>query len=131
MIERKCFTCNVKMKEETTSITTKWGDYKLTIEGVKAYVCPECNEKIYSYDETRMIQELSKNLSAIKKEEQPDVLNVSEVADLLRTSKQTIYNMIRDERLKPVKIGREWRFMRQDIESILKDRASIAARKKA
>jgi excisionase family DNA binding protein len=41
------------------------------------------------------------------------------VADLLRVSNQTVYNMIKDGRLHALKIGREWRFMRKDIESVL------------
>jgi excisionase family DNA binding protein len=77
-----------------------------------------------------MLQELGKSLANLSDEERPDLLNVSEVADLLRVSNQTVYNMIRDGRLKAVKIGRGWRFMRKDIESIIRpsDNFRIAAR---
>lgn len=119
MIKRKCFMCGTDMEEKTISTTAGWGKYKLTIEGINAYVCPECGEVTFSSDEIHMLQELGKSLADLSPEERPDLLNVSEVADLLRVSNQTVYNMIKDGRLKAVKIGREWRFMRKDIESIL------------
>jgi len=119
MIDRKCYVCGSVMKEKTVSISAGWGKYKLIIDGVTAFVCPKCGEEIFSSEETHMIQELGKNLSKTESVERPDILNVSEVADLLRVSNQTIYNMIKDGRLRPVKIGREWKFMRKDIENIL------------
>lgn len=119
MIKRKCFICGADMEEKVISTKAGWGKYKLTIDGVNAYVCPECGEITYSSEEIHMLQELGKSLSGLSEEERPDVLNVSEVADLLRVSNQTVYNMIRDGRLRAIKIGREWRFMRKDIESII------------
>lgn len=44
-----------------------------------------------------------------------DILNLNETADYLRVSKQTVYNMIKDGRIKVYKVGREWRFFRSNI----------------
>ncbi len=130
MMKWKCYICNSDMEEETISTTAGWGKYTLTIDGVKAHVCPECNETIYSSEEVHMLQELGKSLSDLSDEKRPDMLNVSEVADLLRISNQSVYNMIKDGRLRALKIGREWRFSRKDIESILNDTGDfqVAAR---
>lgn len=59
-----------------------------------------------------------------------DVLNLTEVADILRVSNQTIYNMIKDGRIKAVKFGREWRFNRKDIDAYINGSYDIAARNK-
>ena len=48
-----------------------------------------------------------------------DILNLEETAEYLRVSNQTVYNMIRDGRIKAYKIGREWKFLRADIMAYL------------
>ncbi|HCS73179.1 MAG TPA: DNA-binding protein [Clostridiales bacterium] len=118
MIERNCYVCGTKMEEKTVSTSAGWGKYNLTLGGINAFVCPECGETVYSSEEMHMMQELSKSL-AVLEQERPEVLNVKEVADLFRVSSQTVYNMIKDGRLNPVKMGREWRFIRKDIESVI------------
>jgi len=121
------------MEKKTTSINTGWGDYKLIVEGIGAYVCPKCGEVILEDKDSIMLQRLSKSLSEVPEEQKPDILNLTEVADLLRVTNQTVYNMIRDGRLKAYKVGREWRFLRKDIESFISDGDSfdIAARSKS
>ena len=42
----KCYICDHEMEEKTTSINTGWGDYKVTISGISAYICPECGEPV-------------------------------------------------------------------------------------
>ena len=44
-----------------------------------------------------------------------DILTLKETAEYLRVSGQTVYNMIKDRRIKTYKVGREWRFFRSDI----------------
>ena len=61
-------------------------------------------------------------------DERPDYLNVEETADLLRVSTQTVYNMIKSGRLKGPKFGREWRFLRKNLESLIQPDQAIAAR---
>lgn len=128
MENRVCFVCNEKMNKTETSIEAGWGKYKLTISGIEAFQCPKCGEKIFSMSEMKMIQELGKNLSYLSPDdERPVLLNLSQTADLLRVSNQTIYNMIRDGRLKAVKLGREWKFNRKDIESIMSGEVALIA----
>ena len=127
-----CYICNAEMEEKTTSINTGWGQYKLTVEGISSYVCPKCGEVVLEGKDAIMLQKLSKSLADIGDQQKPDVLNLTEVADLLRVTNQTIYNMIRDGRLKAYKVGREWRFFRKDVESFMSSGESfdIAARGK-
>ncbi len=128
----KCVACHEGTQEITTTFSSNWGDYTLTIQGVKAYKCPECDELIFSPEEARMIQNITAGFYDSKLREKPEYINVEEVADLLRVSNQTVYNMIRDGRLKATKVGREWRFSRSDVESLIKPAEgrdfSVAAR---
>lgn len=129
--KRICFICNTPMENKIISIKSSWGDYEIIIKGVKAYVCPNCGEKVFSPDDTEMIQEITEKLSEIKTKsiKKGDILNLTDVADLLSVSNQTVYNMIKDGRLKAYKIGREWRFIRKDIEGLLEpENIDIAAR---
>lgn len=132
MFERKCFYCGETMVETITKATCGWGKYKFTLEGITAYECPKCGEKVYDSEEAKLIQEIGRAFSALNANEripENEVLNVKETADLLRVSVQSVYNMIKDGRLKAVKVGREWRFMRKDLESILNPQAfQLAAR---
>ncbi len=128
MSNLNCFLCAANMNEEITEIKTKWGNYELVIKGVNGYVCPECGEKMFGPKEVDMIQNLTESLSELNRIEKPDILNVEEVAEELRVSGQTIYNMIKNGRLKAFKAGREWRFNRKDVESIKKGGLIAAAR---
>ena len=105
LMNKICYKCHGKMIEREIEITSGWGEYELEIKGVKAFVCEECGEN-----------------------ERPDYLNVEETADLLRVSTQTVYNMIKSGRLKGTKFGREWRFLRKNIESLIQPQHAIAAR---
>ncbi len=56
---------------------------------------------------------------------------MEEVAELLRVSNQTIYNMIKDGRLNASKIGREWRFPKSQIMGVMehgRKSSAVAAR---
>lgn len=116
----ECYFCGEQMELKTTSMETGWGKYDLVIKGVTAHVCPGCGNKIYSPEEVKMIQDISQGLSEAKSNtSKPDILNVEEVADLLRVTTQTVYNMLKDGRISATKVGREWRFPRQEIQAIL------------
>ncbi len=132
-MSKNCYICNTKMEQKQTSINTGWGQYKLTVEGVSAYVCPKCGEIVLEGKDSVMLQKLGKSLAEVSDEQKPDVLNLTEVADLLRVTSQTIYNMIKDGRLKAYKFGREWRFFRKEVEAFMTGGGSfdIAARSKS
>lgn len=120
----KCFMCGSDMKMVTRSINTGWGDYDLTIKGVKAHECTECDNVLYDPKEVNMIQNLCQGIFESTSISKPDYLNVEEVAGLLRVSNQSIYNMIKDGRLSAVKAGREWRFLKQDILKLLRPQSA-------
>ena len=122
-----CMICKKEMPQVTTTFNSNWGDYSVTIRGIKAYKCDECNELIFSSEEARMIQNITAGLADSSAEEKPDFLNVQEVADLLRVSNQTVYNMLKDGRLTAYKAGKEWRFSKEDVYSAMKDKNTISA----
>lgn len=75
-----------------------------------------------------MMEDISRGFAERPEDERPDYLNVEETADLLRVSTQTVYNMIKSGRLKGTKFGREWRFLRKNLESLIQPDQAIAAR---
>lgn len=109
-----CHECGSKMELCTTSKTFRYRGKEVELKGIEAYQCSECGERVYTDEEVAMIESLMHALSE-KSAPTIDVLNLEETAAYLRVSNQTIYNMIKDGRLKAYKIGREWRFLRQDI----------------
>jgi excisionase family DNA binding protein len=48
-----------------------------------------------------------------------ELLTAKQVQDLLKIDRTTIYRMLKDGRLNGVKVGQQWRFPREDVESIL------------
>ena len=111
------------MIEREIEITSGWGEYELAIKGVRAFVCEECGAISLRAEEVKMMEDISRGFA-----ERPDYLNVEETADLLRVSTQTVYNMIKSGRLKGTKFGREWRFLRKNLESLIQPDQAIAAR---
>jgi excisionase family DNA binding protein len=52
-----------------------------------------------------------------------EILTSREVMTFLRISKPTLYRMIRDGNLKAIRIGKNYRFLKGDIEDMLRLRA--------
>jgi excisionase family DNA binding protein len=48
-----------------------------------------------------------------------DILTARQVQNILKVDRITIYRMLRDGRLKGIKVGAQWRFMRQEVERML------------
>ncbi len=46
-----------------------------------------------------------------------DLLTLSEVSNFLKVPKSTIYKLARERRLPGHKVGKHWRFVREEIES--------------
>jgi excisionase family DNA binding protein/YgiT-type zinc finger domain-containing protein len=120
------------MELSTSSATFRFQGKEIELKGLETYICPNCGERIYTAQEAQMIEKL---MIALNKIEVPkiDVLNLEETARYLRVSNQTVYNMIRDGRIKAYKVGREWRFLRTDIltymnESSNQDYLAMAAK---
>lgn len=114
-----CFLCGKEMIKVKTTVAGGWKKYKLKIENVDAYRCDECNEEVLDTEEVKMIQEIGMSFSELEENKRPDVLNLAETAQLLRVSNQSVYNMIKDGRLKAFKVGREWRFNAAEIKGVL------------
>jgi len=77
-----------------------------------------------------MIQNITAGFADSQVKDKPDLLNLQETAELLRVSNQTVYNMLKDGRLSARKIGKEWRFLKDEVyEAIVgKNTVSVAAR---
>lgn len=128
LMNKICYKCHGNMIEKKIEITSGWGEYELAIKGVKAFVCEKCGAISLQAEEVKMLEDISRGFAERPESERPDYLNVEETADLLRVSTQTIYNMIKSGRLKGTKFGREWRFLRKNIESLVHPDLAIAAR---
>ena len=111
---RECYVCGGVMNLSTSSTTITLLGKEIEIKGIQTYCCNECGEEVYTSQEAEMVERIAQAISRI---ELPkiDVLNLEETAQYLRVSNQTVYNMIRDGRIKAYKVGREWRFLRADI----------------
>lgn len=48
-----------------------------------------------------------------------ELLTAREVQDLLKIDRTTIYRMLKDGRLTGVKVGKQWRFARQELDELL------------
>ena len=55
------------------------------------------------------------------KPEDTKVYTLQEVADVLRVSRQTLYNNIRSGRLKAMKLGRTYRITEEQLQDILRN----------
>lgn len=116
------------MIEREIEITSGWGEYELAIKGVRAFVCEECGAISLRVEDVKMMEDISRGFAERPEDERPDYLNVEETADLLRVSTQTVYNMIKSGRLKGTKFGREWRFLRKNLESLIQPDQAITVR---
>ena len=107
-----CDQCGGKMLPATLSKVFHVNGKEIEIRGIEGFQCENCGEVVFASQEFRMIDRV---LRSVDLQPAIDILNLEETAEYLRVSNQTIYNMIRDKRIKAYKIGREWRFMRSDI----------------
>ncbi len=129
----RCYSCGGKMVPIDIEKEIRWGDFTIVVKGIKAYQCEECGQQVYTSDEVKMMENLAKALSEsdAPKPQHGEYLNLSETAKILRVSNQTVYNMIKDGRIKAQKVGREWRFLASDLYSntdSLSDQLQMAAK---
>lgn len=83
----KCYICNHEMEQKIITINTGWNGYKLIINDVTAYVCPECGEKVLDINEALIIQKLIRNLENKEVQQKTDILSVKEIAARLKVDK--------------------------------------------
>ena len=106
----QCYICGAEMKRVKKDVDATWKGRTITFRGMDVWSCEACGEEAYQPDDVMLMQELIKG--TLKDKEYPEIMNVGEVADLLRVSNQTVYNLVTEGRLPATKIGREWRFSR-------------------
>jgi len=53
-----------------------------------------------------------------------EILTVAEVAEYLRVHTTTIYRLLKTRKLPAFRVGSDWRFFRDDIDSWIRGRAS-------
>lgn len=114
----RCDECGAEMVRTHRSVTRTWKGRKVTFQDVEALACPNCGEVLYDPEVVRVMELLSETGIGVR--ESNPVMNVRELAEFLKVSTQTIYNMLREGRLAARKVGREWRFHREDIERLLR-----------
>lgn len=126
----KCQRCGSRLEVTTTSFRSEIGSLKLMIEGITVYVCSRCGQTMIESSDASVLQKISETVTEESQDHVlksnlataltlPNILTLSEVAGLLRVSHQTIYNMIRDGRIKGYKVGREWRFLKSEIDAYM------------
>lgn len=75
----KCVLCAKKMDQVTTSFNSRWGDCKVTIDGLKAYQCEYCQRIVFEPEVARMIQNITARLSEIPSLERPDMVSINDI----------------------------------------------------
>lgn len=118
MLNMECALCDSIMNEEKRELEVKRDGYTLKLSGITAYVCPNCGNIEYMAKDIKMAEKLCMTLSRANIDLKEEYLNVTDMAEELNITNQTVYNMIKDGRLKPIKIGKEWRFYKKDIDII-------------
>lgn len=116
-----CDHCHGKMLPQTMSQTFRFNGKEIEIKGIQGYRCESCGNEVYEAKEIRMIDKI---IRAMNDKPAVDILNLDETANYLRVSNQTVYNMIKDGRIKAYKVGREWKFLRADIMAYLESASS-------
>ena len=104
----KCSFCGGRMVSKKVDVDETWKGRTITFRGILAEVCEECGEEVYEASDVAMMESLIE--STLDRPDYPEVMNVEEVSRFLRVTPQTVYNMLRDGRIKATKVGREWRF---------------------
>ena len=107
-----CEECGGKMLPTTIDQEFHFNGKTIVLKGLNAYKCEDCDEVVFEKEEVKMIERL---VQAFDTKPAVEVLNLEETAGFLRVSNQTVYNMIREGRIRAYKAGREWRFLKQDI----------------
>ena len=94
-----CHECGSRMEPCTISRTFRFHGKEIELKGIEAYQCTNCGEQVYADKEVDMIEKL---MAALSEKQSPaiDVLNLEETTEYLRVSNQTVYNMIKDGRIK-------------------------------
>ena len=96
---------------------------QLTFEGLtpvrRRGVPPPPGDAHGSGGATKAIPTAANSIGRLTRE---DVMTVGAVADLLHLKRSTVYDLARRGAIPGHRVGRAWRFVRQDIEAMLRTR---------
>lgn len=112
----KCPNCGSLMIKKRVDVDETWKGRTVTFRGIEVDFCADCGEEVFSATDIAMMESLIEG--ALDQKDYPEIMDVEEVSRFLRVTPQTIYNMLRDGRIKATKIGREWRFPKEAIMKI-------------
>lgn len=74
---RKCYFCDIKTERRKISFNGGWGDYRLLLIGVLAFVCPECGYTIFSLEDAQVIENFSKAFYDLPEKYRPEAILIS------------------------------------------------------
>ncbi len=83
----------------------------------------------YWFTETKVGRDMQKTENNLAVAVIEDLYELSQVAQILRCSRKTIYRLISSGRLGAVRWGRSYRFRRQDVQEFVRD--SLISRRRA
>lgn len=108
-----CIFCGGKLELQEIDVTKNWRGRQVTFHGIPAEVCSKCGEQYLLPGDIHVMEMLSETLPASK--ETPEIMDVRDVAEYLRVSTQTVYNLLKSGKLQAAKVGREWRFRKESV----------------
>jgi excisionase family DNA binding protein/YgiT-type zinc finger domain-containing protein len=118
----KCYICGGNMKQTPKDVEGNWKGKTVIFKGLTPWICENCGEEAYEPADVDVMQSLIRATSEM--EPALEIMNIEEVADLLRVSAQTVYTLVRSGKLPATKIGREWRFSRTKIMGLINSNTS-------
>ena len=73
----KCVLCTGEMVYVTTSFKSKWGDCEITMDGLKAHRCRQCQRLVFEPEAARMIQKITADFAEKLPNERPGAINMA------------------------------------------------------
>jgi excisionase family DNA binding protein/YgiT-type zinc finger domain-containing protein len=119
----KCYICGGNMKQTPKDVEGNWKGRTVAFKGLTPWVCEKCGEEAYEPADVDVMQSLIRGTGEAAGAV-PEIMNIEEVADLLRVSAQTVYTLARNGKLPATKIGREWRFSRAKLMGLINSKTS-------
>lgn len=122
-----CPFCGEQLqRNEDLRVSKTWKGLTVTFNGVKGWKCGHCGEQIYDAGQVSLMEAVIEGTADTN--EIPEIVNVEELADYLRVTEQTIYNMLKAGKIPALKVGREWRFRLKDVTGALSVNVDSLAR---
>ena len=96
-MKKECPNCYKNMIIRCIPFNIRRKDYQLRVQGVPSYVCLHCGEIFPSQKNMKVINKLAVSLSALRAEDRPDEIFLSEkMLKLLYNAKDVTYEIIKN-----------------------------------